>query len=140
MHLPLSKVDKKFFIFSFRRLKMVILSVALLVAAQCIFVQSEIGSEKKEWLITCDSLVEDLAKGCGKLVETKGSFQHKDLTITYWVYEDLENQDSKMDPLILIHGGPGCPSIYMDTLKMLACKGRKVRDLKPLKTIFEKLR
>ena len=99
---------------------------SLFLAKVFILLASDADADEKKWLITCDDVVENLMKECGKLTETEGSFKNKHLTISYWVYEDQKNYDSTLDPLILIHGGPGCPSIYMDTLKMLACKGRKV--------------
>lgn len=74
---------------------------------------------------SCSDVVEKMSD-CKQLTETKGTFQHRDLTMTYWVYSDLENHDDLMDPVILIHGGPGVPSMYMESLKQLACRGRKV--------------
>ena len=63
---------------------------------------------------------------CQKLTETKGVFVVGGITVTYWVYEDEENLNPDMDPVILVHGGPGLPSMYMEPLKQLACRGQKV--------------
>ncbi|XP_075256925.1 proline iminopeptidase-like [Convolutriloba macropyga] len=74
---------------------------------------------------TCSDIVEKMSD-CRKLTETRGSFEVRGIKITYWVYEDQENLNPTMDPVILIHGGPGDPSLYMEPLKQLACRGRKV--------------
>ena len=74
---------------------------------------------------TCSDIVEKMSD-CKKLTETKGSFEVHGLTITYWVYEDKENRDHLMDPIIVVNGGPGASSAYMQPLKQLACRGRKV--------------
>ena len=46
----------------------------------------------------------------------KGKFNIKGLDVVYFIYES-DHKDPKMDPIILIHGGPAATHNYMQPMK-----------------------
>jgi len=70
-------------------------------------------------LYRCDDLTRDL---CDLQVE-RGSIVVRGIEVTYWKYRSTE---SKLPPIVTIHGGPAFTHNYMLPLKQLACRGRVV--------------